>query len=178
MIYNVILKTENRTNPTSVICKSEYFFDWSVLPEGKYKLSFSFISSNVNQSSVDFIPILNAALGQTTNFTADPLRISAITTNTIGVLIPYVVSTASYLYADKNINHPIILNRPSQNNFRVDILDDTNGSWTGNDAKEMDSYVLTLSFELQGSRETKVSPTTPSFKGQIEGKSSEKRSSI
>ena len=149
MIYNVVLNSENRcnTNPLDKICNSQYFFDWNVLPEGKYKLTFSFISSNVNQSNVEYIPILNVALGQSTNFNADPLRISAITTNTIGVLIPYVVSANSYLYADKNINHPIILNRPSQNNFKVDILDDTNTRWIGTDFNEMESYVLTLSLE-------------------------------
>ena len=149
MIYNVVLNSINRcnTNQDDIICNSDFFFDWSVLPEGKYKLSFSYISSNVNQSNVEYIPILNVALGQSTNFNADPLRISAITTNAIGVLIPYVVSTKSYLYADKNINHPLIINRPSQNNFKVNILNDTNGFWTDTDFNEMESYVLTLSFE-------------------------------
>ena len=121
MIYNVILNSRNRcnTNPLDKICNSQYFFDWNVLPEGKYKMTFCFISSQVNQTQVEYIPVISAALGQSTNFTADLLRSSAITTNLIGALIPYVVSANSYLYADKNINHPIMLNRPSQNNFRV-----------------------------------------------------------
>ena len=151
MIYNVILNSENRCNinATDSIGNCEFFFDWSVLPQGKYKMTFSFISSRVNQTTIDHIPILTAGLGQNTNFYADYLRISAITTNTIGVLVPYVVSANSYLYADKNINHPIILNRPANNTFNVNILtnDNTNDVWVDNDNTQMQSYVLTLSFE-------------------------------
>ena len=149
MIYNIVLNPINRcnTNFQDKITQSQYFFDWSVLPEGKYNLTFTFMSGQVNESSVPFIPILNIALGQSTNYTADPLRISSLITNTIGILIP-LISDKSYLYADKNVNHPITLNRPSQNNFTVNILNNiTNGLWIDTAFADLTTYVLTLSLE-------------------------------
>ncbi len=111
MIYNVILNTANRTNLfTDSVINSEFFFDWSVLPEGKYEMTFSFISSNVNLSTIENVALISAYLGQGCNFVSNPLRTSAITTNIIGVLTPYLVSSKSYLYADKLINHPMTIN--------------------------------------------------------------------
>ena len=151
MIYNVILNPVNRSNTNALdnISRSQYYFDWTTIPEGEYKLSFTF-ASTYNETQLDFIACLHVNLGQSRNFKSNSLRVQSQTTNQIGILIPYDSSTTtSILYSDQNINHPMIIQRPTSNVFNVDIL--TNEAvprtWFDFNNAPLDGYVLTLSLE-------------------------------
>jgi hypothetical protein len=111
-------------------------------------MTFSFESTQVNLATIQSIPIVSVNLGQSSSYITDNKATSAKTSTIIGILSPYVVSNYSYLYADRNINNAIILNRPPNNNFRIDITTgDYVTNWVDNAGATMASYVLTLSLE-------------------------------
>lgn len=150
MIYDIVLNTRDRSNLTAAdnMGRSEYFFDWSVIPNSRYKMTFTFISTDVNMQTTNNIAIVSTNLGQTSCYTCSSTATSAKSSNIIGILSPYVVATNSYLYADKNINISIILNRPSSNNFRVDInLSDNITVFSDYAGAPIGGYILTLSLE-------------------------------
>ena len=152
MIYNVILNPVNRSNTNALddISRSQYYFDWTTIPEGTYELSFTFSSNSVNQTRVNFVPCLHVNLGQSHTFKTDPVRVQSKTTNQIGIAIPFAsAANTSTLYADQNINHPLTIQRPSSNSFNVDILtsEAVPRTWFDNDNAALGGYVLTLSLE-------------------------------
>jgi hypothetical protein len=157
-IYNFCLNSNfgGATPATS----STFFVDWSVLPEGEYKVSFTFTSA-----------IAGTDLGNTTNAviyldlgqasTSIIEASSALSNNTyrggfLGCLrqTSYTTGTTTatdfitYLYADTNTNPPIyILTRPRNNSVSVDIH--TSATTTTTNFSPIGAYVLTLSFEYQ-----------------------------
>ena len=153
-IYNFCLNSNfgGATPATS----STFFVDWSVLPEGEYKVSFTFTST-----------IASADLGNTTNAviyldlgqasTSIIESSAALANNTyrggfLGCLrqTSYSVTTdfITYLYADTTTNPPVyILTRPRNNSVSVDIH--TSSVSTTTNFSPIGDFVLTLSFELQ-----------------------------
>lgn len=155
--YNFCLNSNFGGNtPTTY---SSFFVDWSVLPEGEYKVSFSFTSAI---TSTDIAGNLNALLyldlGQAS--TSMIKSSTALSNNTyrgsfLGCLrqTSYAIGTTTptdyvtFLYADKYSNPPIYLfTRPRNNNVSVEI-NRANTSFTS--FSPIGDYVLTLSFELQ-----------------------------
>ena len=127
-IYNFCLNSNfgGATPATS----STFFVDWSVLPEGEYKVSFTFTSAI---AGTDLGNTTNAViyldLGQASSSIIESS--AALTANTyrggfLGCLrqTSYANATdfVTFLYADTNTNPPIyILNRPRNNSVSVDI---------------------------------------------------------
>ena len=131
-IYNFCLNSNfgGATPATS----STFFVDWSIMPEGEYKVSFTFTSSiagtdlgNANNA------VIYLDLGQAST---SIIESSAANTSNVyrggflGCLRPtgYQVGTTTptdyltFLYADTNTNPPVyILSRPRNNNISVDI---------------------------------------------------------
>lgn len=142
---------------------SKFFVDWSVLPEGEYKVSFAFTSS---VASTDLLITTNAILyldlGQGSSSMIESSPSSSTLTNVgfrgsfLGCLRPQNVTIGTttptdyitFLYADLNTNPPIyIFSRPRNNSVSVDIH--TSSTTTTTNYSPIGSYVLTLSFELQ-----------------------------
>jgi hypothetical protein len=139
---------------------STFFVDWSVLPEGEYKVSFTFTSSLAGS---DILITTNAViyldLGQSSTSIIESS--AALASNTyrggfLGCLRPtgYQVGTTTptdyltFLYADINTNPPVyIFSRPRNNSVSVDIH--TSSTTTTTNYSPIGAYVLTLSFELQ-----------------------------
>ena len=156
--YNFCLNSNfgGRTPETS----STFFVDWSVLPEGEYKVSFTFTSS---VASTDILITTNAVLyldlGQSSTSiieTSPALASNTYRGGFLGCLRPtgYQVGTTTptdyltFLYADINTNPPVyIFSRPRNNSVSVDIH--TSSTTTTTNYSPIGSYVLTLSFELQ-----------------------------
>lgn len=157
-IYNFCLNSNfgGRSPETS----SSFFVDWSVLPEGEYKVSFTFTSE---ATVTDLTAVTNAViyldLGQASTSIIEPSP--ALAANTyrggfLGCLRPMGFTTGgvsvsdyvTFLYADINTNPPVyILSRPRNNNVSVDIH--TASVSTTANYTPIGSYVLTLSFEYQ-----------------------------
>jgi hypothetical protein len=147
MIYNVVLNSLNKESSSISTCNATYIFDWGVLPDKKFKMRYNFVSSNIDATNIK-IALLSLDLGQTM-YKNSSLKVQGQNTLNVGVLIPYNVTSKSYLYADRNTNQPITMNRPRNNQFRVEIT--TNDvvpiSWSDSTSAIPLSYVLILSFE-------------------------------
>jgi hypothetical protein len=150
MIYSVVLNSELRSSGS--VSNAEYTFNWGILPESKYKLSSKFISSDVDLTSFNAIPMLYVDLGQTTVCTTNTIQTSAMHTKFIGILQPNITnSTNCFLFTDSNTNPCIQINdRPrNNNNFYVKIM--TNDvipvPWTDYKNNSLTDYILILTFE-------------------------------
>ena len=152
-IYNFCLNSNfgGATPATS----STFFVDWSVLPEGEYKVSFTFTST-----------IASSDLGNTTNAVIY-LDLGQASTSILKTSVAYrggflgclrqtsyatgalsLTDYISFLYADTNTNPPVyILTRPRNNSVSVDIH--TSSVSTTTNFSPIGDFVLTLSFELQ-----------------------------
>jgi hypothetical protein len=157
-IYNFCLNSNFGGNTPAT--SSTFFIDWSVLPEGEYKISFTFTSSiagtdlgNTNNA------VIYLDLGQASTSIIESSM--ALSNNTyrggfLGCLrqTSYATGTTTptdyvtFLYADTNTNPPVyILTRPRNNSVSVDIH--TSSTTTTTNFSPIGAYVLTLSFEYQ-----------------------------
>ena len=69
MSYTVILNSNLRTSGT--VSDARYMFDWTALPQGKYKVSWSFVSGPVDLTVVGTpfdLMLIEAQLGQSSIF--------------------------------------------------------------------------------------------------------------
>ncbi len=157
-IYNFCLNSNFGGNTPAT--SSSFFIDWSVMPEGEYKVSFTFTSE---ATATDLTATTNAVLyldlGQASTSIIESS--SALSKNGyrggfLGCLRPAGFTTGgatvsdyiTFLYADTNTNPPVyILTRPRNNNVSVDIH--TSSTTTTTNFSPIGAYVLTLSFELQ-----------------------------
>ena len=157
-IYNFCLNSNFGGNTPAT--SSTFFVDWSVLPEGEYKVSFTFTSSIASSdlgNSNNAVIYLD--LGQASSSIIEPS--AALSANTyrggfLGCLRQTSYQTGAttptdyitFLYADTITNPPIyILSRPRNNNVSVDIH--TSSTSTTTNFSPFGAYVLTLSFEYQ-----------------------------
>jgi hypothetical protein len=153
-IYNFCLNSN--FGGASPETSSTFFVDWSVLPEGEYKVSFTFTSTI---TATDLGNTSNAViyldLGQASSSIIEPSAALASNTYRGGFLgclrQTSYLSAADYitfLYADTNTNPPVyILTRPRNNSVSVDIH--TGSISTTTNFTPIGTYVLTLSFEYQ-----------------------------
>lgn len=157
-IYNFCLNSNFGGNTPAT--SSTFFVDWSVLPEGEYKVSFTFTSAI---AATDLGNTTNAViyleLGQASTTIIESSI--ALYKNTyrggfLGCLRQksYTIGTTiatdfiTFLYADTNTNPPVyLLTRPKNNSVSVDI--NTSAISTTTNFSPIGAYVLTLSFELQ-----------------------------
>jgi len=157
-VYNIVLNSLlGGASPTT---GSTFFVDWSILPEGEYKVSFTF-SSNATGSDLTLstTPVIYLELGQASTTVIEPAAANANTTYRGGFLgclraqsiTSTVASTTEYytfLYADTVNNPPVyLLSRPRNNTVTVDIH--TSSATLQTNYTPIGAYVLTLSFELQ-----------------------------
>jgi len=153
-IYNFCLNSNfGGATPTT---SSTFFVDWSVMPEGEYKVSFTFTSAI---TTTDLGNTANAViyldLGQASTSIIEPSAALASNTYRGGFLgclrqTSYTITTeyVTSLYADTVTNPPVyILTRPRNNSVSVDIH--TSSTSTTTNFSPIGAYVLTLSFELQ-----------------------------
>lgn len=147
-IYNVICNSVNGIG--AVNSQKKYNFDWSVLPEGKYEVHYSYIGG-INNFTGAKIALLNVELGSSKVFTTNATT-QAQTSNFLGNICPLVAQVAvanSIFRADDSTNPPIFLdNRPFNQQFEVKVTDAAGALFTDGAGADLAPYVLTLSFDL------------------------------
>lgn len=126
-----------------------YNFDWSVVPDVPYYLSFSFTASdNANYvlATASSASIYIDFGENTQTYTCLVNNHGAPSSQYIGSLRKRNSSGANYyLFADQNTNPPVYLNgRPNNKNFLIRIVSDNMGLY---DISMLASYILTLYFE-------------------------------
>lgn len=150
MIYNVVLNSNLKVAGSST-SNANYYFDWSVLPQGKYKLTWVFVGAPCDMNPLLSIPMLEINLGQASVFRVDSTNVQATTTNCVGILTPNALVDACYLFADLTTNAPIFLSsRPTNNEFnaRIRTNDALSIFFLDSNGEPLPEYVLTLSLEL------------------------------
>jgi hypothetical protein len=145
--FNIVVNPINRTN-TGIITNSTYLFDFSRFKMGRYELAFNFCSSagdtqtqNPAHIFIDFggsnqfETLSNGAYSPSTLYIGSALAYSSATT--IGILKAGVGDCA-----------PLIIQRPSNNQFTVRILQsDFATYWVDGFPNDLAGYILNLRFK-------------------------------
>ena len=121
-IYNVVLQSEIGDGAT--LSSDTYFYDWSLIPDVPYYLTFSFASSVAPITQFAQMAMLYVDLAQSNNQLAKPQSSAQYSYRSqfLGNLMYAVVGNNNYLYAENNTNPATYLNgRPQSNNFTVEI---------------------------------------------------------
>jgi len=120
MVYSFSVVCDSSNNRYSQITGSttSFNFDWSLVKDTKYDLTFSYMSadttttlSQVMTVSTDFNSVENVYLA---NGTGASQRI-----NLLGSLIASKHGANSYYYAEENTNPAVQLNKPNNNIFTI-----------------------------------------------------------
>ena len=145
-IYNILINSRNRVIGGATTSSANYYFDWGIMEQGEYNLTWGFTCSNVD-TSINQMGIISLNLGQCNVYTASSTNIRASTTSIIGSVIPNENDLSSFLYGDRNTNGIIRLNRPSSNEFTVEIRTLSGVLWTDSAGNPIPEYLLALNFE-------------------------------
>ena len=147
MIYNIVLDSNNISS--GIPSNGLHYFDWTVLPEAKYKVTFSFMSGFQSLANMPSIPSLYIDLGQNTVYTSSLNTSIAKQTQCVGMLFPNFINANSYLCTTKDSTSTIYLcSRPNSNQFNVRILNNITGAnWLDNTNTLITNYMLNLTFE-------------------------------
>jgi len=143
-IYTVVFNGDVST--LTLTTSNIFFYDWGQLPEGEYKVSFSFISGiatliNTNCANV------HIDLGQNANMSTSNGQ--GIKSGYLGFLRFSGTGASNYLFASTVDNPPVyLMNRPANNRVMVEIKTSTNSIETNYSPVPV-AYTLCLSFELQ-----------------------------
>jgi hypothetical protein len=147
-VYNVVLNSSQGTTVGDNRTVS-FSYDWSRLPEKRYKLTFMFMTSLFTTTNVNVCNIY-MDLGQANTFFAGNSTGTLPTGgyNYLGMTRYSGTGANNWLFADENFNVPHYLpNRPTANQFTVFLTNNdanrsayTATSYPGN-------YTLTLCFE-------------------------------
>jgi len=124
----------------------QYYFDWSVIPDGKYELTFSFVSDGTTMTLFTQYCLFSNMISPQNVYQAGS-GIGASTTPFLGYIVPNGLSTAggatNVFSAERHTNAPIICNRPMTNIFTIGVFDGLSGTL----ATVFTDYVLTLHFK-------------------------------
>ena len=143
-IFNFILHSDIGTSTT--VASESFFVNWKILPESRYKLTFSFTSSTLTIATAFDAILYIPQLGCTNNITCmSSTGSTAYSAGYIGFLRNY--SATTYLETNIMDNPPSYLrSRPSDNLITVHIhqnLSTTETAYTPLPTR----YTLILSFE-------------------------------
>jgi hypothetical protein len=146
MIYTVIINSAQKSSGTT--SNGMYYFDWSVLPNVPYKVSFGFVSGPMNSVLSD-VGLISIELGQSCVFNVTPTQIRGNVTKVIGSFIPNETNnTSSFVYGDHNTNGLVYLRgRPTQNEFPLKLLTLDGGLWVDSGNNQLGKFVLSLCFD-------------------------------
>jgi hypothetical protein len=158
-IYTIVLNSSQGTNQpytdplgttTTDIRSVGYFYDWSLLPDKRYKLDFNFCSNLHTASWTNCLNIFSDFAQLNTRFASPPYGSNnpRLNYSFLGLARPTVVGANSYLWADENFNGSQYLNsRPTNNNFVVYLLNNDFYKTAYSSTTSIGTYTITLSFE-------------------------------
>ena len=147
-IYNVAIDSNYQYINSGNLANYSYYINWSsIMPEGSYKMTWSFMTS----SQANFDNAQNGGLalniGASNYYSTKQLN-SAQSTTFVGLLGTNDIAPIHYLYADQDTNPPIfLLNRPNENVLTVTICNGINPQSLYNVPALVGEYMLILSFE-------------------------------
>jgi hypothetical protein len=158
-VYNVVINSLNSTLETLANDNSNksYYVDWSDrMPQGKYMLSFTFISEGNDVTNFATIPVVYSDIASSSNSSFPIAPNIYNNTQILGTLYPTSIHTPSdkcCFRADTTSNPSIYLsNRPFNNLFTIQILNNSSPPLAYLDEAtipvNIGTYMLILHFEL------------------------------
>lgn len=136
MSFSLILNSLQGTAATAGSQTSiNYNFNWAVLEDNaSYEMTFTYQSRDAgNLVANDHRLVRLTGIGGLNNSYNVTSAGVATSTEVIGLLCPQSVQNTHYYFAGTETNPPVFFkNRPSGNNFRVDILNYNNTIAAGN----------------------------------------------
>jgi hypothetical protein len=135
--YNLILKSNSGDG---TVGNKEYFFDFNLIPEGQYEVTYSFMSLNSIIQNLNFF--LYISLGATNNYEIN-LNSYPTTTNFLGGLCQYFPNTNyKCFFQEYNKTNSLLINRPTDNFINVKFV-----SFGGGELNSINSYILHLTLK-------------------------------
>lgn len=147
-VYNIVLNSGQGTVLTDARSVT-FSYDWSRLPEKRYKMTFMFITSLFTTTNVNVCNIF-VDLGQTNTFFAGNSTGTMVSSgyNYLGATRYSGTGANNWLFADENFNAPHFLpNRPTANQFTVFLLNNDANRTAYTATTIPGNYTLTLCFE-------------------------------
>lgn len=158
-IYTIVLNSTLGTNQayidnagtsTTDIRNVGFYYDWSLLPNKKYKINFSFITSSHTSTGSNVCNVYCDMAQLDTRFGNPPYTAVSNRLNYcyLGSLKFSLIGASSYLYADNNTNGNIYLNgRPTNNNFTISLINNDLNKTAYSSTTLFSNYTLTLTLE-------------------------------
>ena len=147
-IYNIILESTVGTGASSK--NKSYYIDWGRLPDGPYKVSFAFNTTQSAHLNVDVANLfVDLGQGMNTVIAQNPSASSTFRSDYLGFLLVTGTGNGHILFCDTVTNPPIYIDqKPNNNNILVEVHTNTAPFTTDFDA-EVGQYTLILSFHKQ-----------------------------
>ena len=146
-IYNVCCDSNTNVSQNNGTSDTQYYFDWSKLPEGQYKVTFSFVNDD---ETITLSPIMtiwtDLNSGDSTYQAGNGTTVVSPMIGFLGLVIPSKHGANGIYEAGSTYNPPVLMHKPNNNFFRVFLR---NGlTTTPYTAFVTTPYVLMLNFEL------------------------------
>jgi hypothetical protein len=140
--FNVVFQS---TIPSQTTIGEVFFYDWGQMPEGLYKLTFTFFCGIANLTNT-YPANIFCNLGQSTQMAT--VNAGQFRSGYLGMLLPSGTGASQFLYAETTTNPPTYMTRPTNNRVFIEIH--TNQlSFEENYPVNVGEYTLCMSFELQ-----------------------------
>ncbi len=149
-IYNIVLNSGFGTVGTD-IRTTNFFYDWSRLEQGRYKLTFTFVSGQFTTTNTTVLNIYTDLCQTNTFFASNPngTRNDTYAYQYLGMARASATGASSYVYAPNNFNGEIFLNqRPSNNLFTIYLANNDIDKSAYSSTTLMGNYSLVLTLEL------------------------------
>ncbi len=149
-IYNIVLNSAYGT-ANGDIRNVSFFYDWTRIEQGRYKLTFSFIASLFTTTNTTVCNVFTDLCQTNTYFASNPnsTQYNSFAYQYIGMLRPTFTGTNQYIYAPNNFNGEIYLNsRPQNNLFTILLLNNDTDKTAYTSTTLPGNYTLVLTLEL------------------------------
>jgi len=122
--YDIVLKSSSGTQIAGANNSMTFNFDWSVLEDKPYELTFNYASEAFTTTSSTCVGVITTDLNLGSNY-GNATNQHAPSSSILGMIASGTGATGTtYLYADANTNeHIFLLGRPKQNTFTITISD-------------------------------------------------------
>ena len=147
-IYNIILESSVGTGASNA--NQSYYIDWGRLPDGPYKITFAFRTTETAHLNATVANIfVDLGQGMNTVIAQNPSASSTFRSDYLGFLFVTGTGNGHILFCDTTTNPPLYIDqKPNNNNILVEVHTNTAPFTTDFDA-EVGQYTLILSFHKQ-----------------------------
>ena len=149
-IYNIVLNSAFGTTGADIRTVN-FFYDWSRIEQGRYKMTFTFITSVLTSTNVSVMNIFTDMCQTNTFFASNPdgTRNDTYAYQYLGIARASGTGANTYLYAPNNFNGEIYINQRPQNNlFSISLLNNDANKTAYTSTALFNNYSLVLTLEL------------------------------